>query len=383
MISAAMQLEIIAPSFLDMAHSFATSNQMIGYTITADVLGACIASLMFGPMSDSYGHKKVMIFGNLIFLIGSIIAFISPSIHILIFARFLQGFGSAASIVLFSTIIADKFKVEEAGKLYGNINAVFIIFLAIAPVFGSLITMKFGYRGNLGVIFLLSALSSICVIFFLPETKEKLEALNLKKVITDYKKLLSSKIFLSTAITPSLIYACYVCFIALAPFLYMQTFKLTNIQYALHQFVIIAVNSLLNVFSHKFTSSVGIKNALYTSMVMAFIGLIILIFARNPYLLTLGMTIFAGSSPILYPIIFSRSMEVFPEIKGTSSSVVIVIRYLMFFIFTGLTSYFYNKTSSSLSVACTLSLIVSIILTIYLLQNSELFKSQKDKLEAK
>ena len=170
-----------------------------------------------------------MIIGDMIFTIGSIMCMIAFSISFLIIARFIQGFGSAATIVLFATIISDVYKPEHAGKFYGNLNAILSGVMAGAPILGAFIAIRLGWRGNLGFVFMMSALSTVLIYFFLSETKKKLEKHEFKKITRNYKKLFFSKIFLSAAISTSLGYSCYIAFIALAPFLYMEHYKLSSL----------------------------------------------------------------------------------------------------------------------------------------------------------
>ena len=374
LITASLQLEIIAPSFLNMAHSLNVSDVAIGYTITFNVLGACIASLIFGPLSESYGRRKIMIIGTIIFTIGSGMCVVATNIFFLVIARFVQGFGSAAPIVLFSVIVADIYKPEQAGRLYGNLNAVFSGLMAVAPILGSFIVIYFGWRGNLGFVLLLNIISIICLYFFLPETKKELEKHEFNKITSDYRKLSFSKIFLSAAISPSLIYACYIAFISLAPFLYIEHYKLTNFQYVISQCIVISVFSTISVLSGKITNALGIRKSIFVAIVFSLAGSTALFFAFNHYILTISMSFLVSASAISYPIVFARSMEIFPDIKGTASSVIIALRYLAFFAITGAVNYFYDGTSFSLATIAFISAFLGFILNVYLLKNCSLFK---------
>ena len=215
LLSSCIELEISAPSFPDIMNQLQVSETMVGLTITYNLVGIFIASLIYGPVSEYYGRRRIMLIGNAILAIGAMGCVLTPSIEWLLVSRFIQGFGAATSVVIVSVIISDVYTTDRAAKLYGVMNAVFTIFMALAPVLGGFINASIGWRGNYGIVAVLCAISWLVLFFFLPETrpinekiaKEELEGgdsekptnkrspsrgTGLSKVIRDYKRLLLS-----------------------------------------------------------------------------------------------------------------------------------------------------------------------------------------------
>ena len=368
LINSCIELEISAPSFPDIMNHFAVSEAEVGLSITYNLLGFCLASLVYGPLSECYGRRRIMIIGNAILSLGALACALSTSIEWLLVARFIQGMGAATSAVVVAAIISDVYTKEKAAKLYGTMNTVFSSIMALSPVIGGFINNEIGWRGNYGFVASICIISWILLYFYLPETKAVKEKLHIKKIFKDYKKLLSSPVFLGAAAMPSLSYGCYMAFVAIAPFIYMQVFKLDILLYTFHQAVIVFVFSLASFFADRITAVLGIRKSINMSLIFYMAGSILMIVAWSPYSLTFFNCVFSVGAAILYPIVFAHSVEIFPDIKGTASSAIMGARYLLCSAITGAASYFYNGTVISLSLVIFITTAMIVGITIYLLK---------------
>jgi DHA1 family bicyclomycin/chloramphenicol resistance-like MFS transporter len=371
LINSCIELEISAPSFPDIMDYFRVSESEVGLTITYNLVGFSLASLAYGPLSETYGRRKIMIIGNAILSFGAAACAFATSIEFLLFARFIQGIGAATSAVVFSAIIADVYTKDKAAKLYGMMNTFFSGVMALSPVLGGFINNAIGWRGNYGFVALICISSWILLYFFLPETKLVKEDLKIRKILADYKKLLSSCTFIGAASMPSLSYGCYMAFVAIAPFIYMQVFDLDILVYTFHQAIIVFSFSLVSYFSHDITKLLGIKKTIYLSLLCYILGSFLMIMAWSPYSLTIFNCIFCIGAAILYPIVFAESVEIFPEIKGTASSMIMGLRYFICSSITWAASYFYDDTVASLSIVIFITTCLIVLIVLYLLRKIE------------
>ncbi|AZU37099.1 MFS transporter [Wolbachia endosymbiont of Bemisia tabaci] len=341
-----IEIDISVPSFPDIVRYFNVPEGTIQLTIAYNFLGFCIGGLFFGPLSECYGRRRMMIIGNTFLLIGAVGCVVAPSVFYLLISRFIQGIGASTSVVVFA-IIADSYKGEEAVKFIGIMNSVLTIIMAIAPVLGSFINEIVGWRGNYTSVAILCFISWVLLIFLLPETKKDRDVFSLKKMMKDYRKLLSSSKFMVLSLQQSLFSAAYMSFITCGPFLYMETFGLSSTIYALHQGAIVGSFSLISLFSIKILKKFGAVWCVISGTSVGAIGsLLFVIFSvimpHSFYLVTLSMIIFSIGCAICQPVVFNASINVFPEIKGTASSALSFIRAFVMAIFIGLTSYVYN-----------------------------------------
>ncbi|WP_353270402.1 multidrug effflux MFS transporter [Wolbachia endosymbiont (group A) of Myopa testacea] len=366
-----IEIDISVPSFPDMVHYFNVSEGTIQLTIAYNFLGFCIGGLFFGPLSECYGRRRIMIIGNTLLLIGAVGCVFAPSIFWLLISRFVQGIGVSTSVVVFA-IVADSYKGDEAVKFIGIMNSVLTVVMAIAPVLGSFINEIVGWRGNYATVAILCLISWVLLLFLLPETKKDRDAFSLKKIMKDYRKLLSSPRFVTLSLMSSLFSAAYMSFITCGPFLYMETFGLSSTIYALHQGAIVGCFSLISLFAGKILQKLGEIWCVISGTSVGAIGsLLLVIFSiivpHSFYLVTLSMIIFSISCAICQPVIFNASINVFPEIKGTASSTVSFIRAFIMAIFIGLTSYVYNGQAISVAVLVLSAIVLELVFTACLL----------------
>jgi DHA1 family bicyclomycin/chloramphenicol resistance-like MFS transporter len=297
-----------------------------------------------------------MLYGNGLLVIGALGCMLAPSINWLLTARFIQGLGAATSAVVVSAIVADCYSTAKAAKLYGIMNAVFTGLMAVAPIMGGLINGLLGWRGNYGLVAGICTLSFILLAWLLPETRkaEKTKdtklSVNLKQITSNYIRLISHPVFVSAAIIPSLLYGGYLTFIGLAPFIYKQLFKVTTHHYILYQSVAIATFATSSLCCHLITRLLGIKFTLYLAINLIIVASLWLFFAVNAMSLTLAMCLFCAGFALIYPHLFAYSMAIFPELRGTASSAIISLRYLVCAIVTSTAGYFYNGTVSTLAM---------------------------------
>ncbi|WP_264732347.1 multidrug effflux MFS transporter [Wolbachia endosymbiont (group A) of Sphaerophoria taeniata] len=366
-----IEIDISVPSFPDMVHYFNVSESTIQLTIAYNFLGFCIGGLFFGPLSECYGRRRIMIIGNTLLLIGAVGCVFAPSIFWLLISRFVQGIGVSTSVVVFA-IVADSYKGDEAVKFIGIMNSVLTVVMAIAPVLGSFINEIVGWRGNYATVAILCLISWVLLLFLLPETKKDRDAFSLKKIMKDYRKLLSSPRFVTLSLMSSLFSAAYMSFITCGPFLYMKTFGLSSTIYALHQGAIVGCFSLISLFAGKILQKLGAIWCVISGTSVGAIGsLLLVIFSiivpHSFYLVTLSMIIFSIGCAICQPVIFNASINVFPEIKGTASSSVSFIRAFIMAIFIGLTSYVYNGQAISVAVLVLSAIVLELVFTACLL----------------
>ncbi len=368
-----IEIDISVPSFPEMVRYFGTTEAVIQLTVAYNFLGFFIAAFFYGPLSDSYGRRKVMIIGNTLLTLGAMGCVYAPSIPFLLVSRFIQGLGAATPAVLVSAMVADIYQGQKATKFIGLMNAILTTLMAIAPVIGSFITKAVGWRGNYAIVAFICLISWVMSLISLPETKKEFDVFDTRKMTRDYKKLFRSPLFLSASFVPSAMYGAYLAFIACAPFLYMETFGMSITEYALHQAVIVGTFSVVSFFVNRLSQLFGNKpcviySSIFYVLSMAGLALVGFFIPRSPYWITLLVTIGGVAEAIYYPIIFGPSLEIFPEIKGTASSVIMSMRALIIAITVAIAGYLYDGEVFTLALVMLTITTICLGLTLYFLR---------------
>ncbi|MFT7823901.1 MAG: MFS transporter [Sulfurimonas sp.] len=111
---------------------------LAGVVVGGYALTQALFQIPFGLMSDKLGRKKTLLFGLIIFIIGSVVCALSDNIYMLMLGRFLQGAGAIGSVV--SAMIADLVKEEQRAHamaiMGGTIALSFAAAMIVAPIVG-------------------------------------------------------------------------------------------------------------------------------------------------------------------------------------------------------------------------------------------------------
>lgn len=373
LIACCIEVDISVPSLPDISDHFDISDGLTQMTIAVNFFGFCFSAAIYGPLSESYGRRRVMIIGSCIMFIGAFGCTIAQSIEFLLMSRFIQGIGASTAAVLTFAMIADLCSGKEAADVIGKLNSLITIVMSAAPIAGGFINEAIGWRGNYGTVFLVAFFAWIMMFMYLPETKANTEPFNMRKIVKDYVRLFTSGSFMLASLSPSVMFAGYMSFITCGSFLYMETFNLPIMVYALHQGFIIACFSLVSQKAGKINSYLGERKSIIYGIIMLLIGgsgLVILglIESQNPYLVSLSMVTGAIGAAFSYPVIFARSFEIFPEIRGTASSALMSVRMLVTGLFITWVSSVYDGALLTIAAIVLTANILTTATTIYLMK---------------
>lgn len=153
---------------------------LVGLAIGGYGLIQAIFQIPFGYWSDKYGRKNLIIIGSIIFLIGSIVAYLANDIYILLLGRFLQGVGAIGSVV--SAYVSDQVREEKRGSAMALVGGTIAISFALSMIIGSTIG---GYYGVNNLFLLTSILATIALFVSIKLPKDikidfKHSAINIK-----------------------------------------------------------------------------------------------------------------------------------------------------------------------------------------------------------
>ncbi len=170
-------------------------HQLIGATPTLIGLALGIYGLMqallqipFGLLSDKIGRKKVITGGLLLFVIGSIVAACSTSIHGIILGRALQGMGAIGSTIL--ALTADLIPVEHRTKAMATIGMMIGVSFFIAMIVGPILNNHFHLSGLFWITTLLACLGIVVVHTCIPTPKTFISHRDVETIPNQLLKLL-------------------------------------------------------------------------------------------------------------------------------------------------------------------------------------------------
>jgi len=136
--------------------------------VTVWELGEAAGPLLIAPLSEIYGRYPVFIVANMVFILGTMLAAVSPTTHLFIFSRFLTGF-AVASNVLNPAIIGDIYAPQSRGSGMSLIMLAPLLGGAFGPAISGAIAESLGWRN---ILWICAGVAMICEVFFLALFRE-------------------------------------------------------------------------------------------------------------------------------------------------------------------------------------------------------------------
>lgn len=134
------------------------------------VFGLMLGSFMFGPLSDKFGRKKIIIWSVIIFGIGTVISAFSPSLTFLVIVRFLTGLGLGGAMPNAVTITSEYCPTVKRSFLVTVMFCGYTIGAAMGGLLAGQIIQLVGWQGILTIGGLLPLLLLPFLYLYLPES---------------------------------------------------------------------------------------------------------------------------------------------------------------------------------------------------------------------
>ncbi len=317
--------DIYAPSLPVLVDYFGASEQTVTLSLSMALLGFCLSAPFYGPLSDSFGRRSVMIVGMLIFTVGSLLCALSPSATFLILARLIQGLGLAVAYVVGIAVVKDLYDEIKFAKIMSTIHMVVALAPAIAPIIGGYVTDYLGWQYNFLII---GAIAGVVGLWMrsMPETlpQKSRQPFSFTGMVQNYRLIISNPIFTGYALISSIIYTGLWIYISEAPFV-LHHIGVEVTEFGYYQAVLVVAYALATYINSKTVESYGIDRLLFISLFISLTGALLLTIVAfcMPYssiAICTAMAIFSAGMGGVFANAASRSMGVFPDMKGTTAA---------------------------------------------------------------
>lgn len=181
-----------------LAEVFNAPSAVVQLTLSVFLAGFACGMLAYGPLSDRFGRRPVLMGGILLFVLASLACLAAPSIEWLITGRFLQALGAAAGPVLGRAVVRDVYGPNQAAQALSYVALAMALAPAVGPVLGGVVTQAFDWWANFLLLLLFGLVALAGVIFFLPETNRYPDpsATEVARLFSNYRRLLASREYL-------------------------------------------------------------------------------------------------------------------------------------------------------------------------------------------
>jgi len=160
------------------------------------LMAIAIGQLLWGPLSDRYGRRPVLLIGAVLFTLGGVAVVSLENIRLLVIFRFVQGFGAAACMAMARAIVNDVFARTQAAKQMSTISMVLSVAPVLSLAFSGWFAERSGWKSTMVVLVVSGLLLLVATYFVARETNSsKLTKINLTTIFSAYGAVLHNPIF--------------------------------------------------------------------------------------------------------------------------------------------------------------------------------------------
>jgi DHA1 family bicyclomycin/chloramphenicol resistance-like MFS transporter len=212
-------IDAYLPSFPNIESELFASHAQMQQTLSLYLLAFAASTLVYGPLSDSFGRRRVALAALTLYILTSIGCAMVEDIHQLILLRIGQGLSASAGLVVGRAMVRDIYQGDEAQRVMARVMLLFAIAPAMAPLVGGWLQAQVGWRA----VFLFLALLALIVLLMIGlGTRETLsrelrQSIHPVAVGRAYGKALRSARFIVLVLCFALMFSGFFLYVAGAP----------------------------------------------------------------------------------------------------------------------------------------------------------------------
>ena len=317
-------MHIVIPALPATARAMGISIGTVQLTITLYLIGLAAGQLLYGPLSDRFGRRPVLLWGMTLFTLASAATALAPTPTILIGARILQSIGGCAGLVLGRAAVRDSATPDKAAGQLALLTVTMAMLPAIAPAIGGYLTAFVHWRASYILLAAIGAATLLATILLLPETNHGSSRRAPLSFGRGYSRLLRSPVFMGFAVAGAFTTTAFYAFMAAAPFIFENRLHQTTQDVGIYYLILMLGVALGGVGANRLSRWVTLRNGLRIANVTAILGASWFMLAEVTGHLTVFATVgsvalFMVGAGMASPFALAGSISANPQAIGAAS----------------------------------------------------------------
>ncbi|MEP0707831.1 MAG: multidrug effflux MFS transporter [Parvibaculum sp.] len=321
-----LSTDMYLPSLPAIAAEFGADTGATQLTLSTHLIGFAGSQLFYGPLSDRFGRRPVLIGGFLLYIAGSVVSLFVMSIEQLILARLLQAVGGGASVVLARAIVRDLFEGAEAGQMLAKMAAIMGLVPALAPMLGGVVQDLYGWKANFIAMALFGVVLLGIVATSLGETlpPARRQSAAPIAILRNYRRLLADMRFLKYLAVACVCFSGLFAFISGSSFVLQGRYGLSPVVYGLCFGAMAGGYVAGSLSGSRLVRRFGIDGTLRAGGFAAALGGLLmlggLMSSVSALAIVMPIVIYGFAVGLTMPQAMAGALTPFPEMAGTASS---------------------------------------------------------------
>jgi MFS transporter, DHA1 family, multidrug resistance protein len=297
-------------------------------TLSVYLVGYTIGQVVYGPLSDTYGRKAVILFALVVYCIASAACAAAPSIGLLLAGRIVQALGVSGTVVIARAIVRDLYEGARAGRELSLMAAIMALAPVAAPPIGGVLQSLFGWRSSFLCMASAGVLATFVVWRSLPETLKKRAApTSIAAILTGYRDFARHRAFVAYVGMLALSFGGLFAWVSGSAFVLQDLFGLSAFAFSL-TYAIGALGYLAGTaLAARLVSRLGIDRTIgIGALVLAVGGLAAIattaLELKSATPLVLAVALHLAGFGLVQPQCVAGAMMPFPDRAGAASSLI-------------------------------------------------------------
>ncbi len=323
--------DLYLPALPVLTQGFGANMVQAQLTLTALLLAFGTSQLVWGPLSDKWGRRPVLLGGIGVYAAAAIACILAPDIETLILARTLQGVAMGACVMAARAIVRDLYEPVQGAKIMSQaLSGLGLIACTCVPM-GGFLTDLLGWRWALSSLVLFAVLTGLLIYFYFDESLQQKnpKALQAKTLWASVKHIVRNPTFQAYSALSTASFAGLFTFLATSAFVFTQSMALSKTVYGLLMFSM-SLSYIVGTFVCRWLLlRISVQQCVFmASIVSLFAGVLLMFVAYvgpgqswfGAWAVMLPVNLYLLAHGVHQPCGQSGCVAPFPEMAGTASA---------------------------------------------------------------
>ncbi len=330
-----LTIHLYLPAMPDVKREFGASDALVQLTFSIVLIAMAVSTPIYGSLSDRYGRRPVLLAGFLLFLAGSLISAIAPTLSVLIAGRLVQAIGAGCGITLSRAIARDAYGPATLVTAIAYLTMAYTLGPMIAPPFGGILIDTFGWRSEFWFAFTAGAMILVAVFFVVHETHGKEDRrVRAGSILSHYASLLADRRFLAFVLQSGFMSVTFFAIAAASPFLMKDLLGRSASEYGLYFMCFPIGYCIGNLVSSRLSGRVSIEKMVLAGSLLCFVmatGQTLAIMAGylSPTLLFVPGGLMSFAQGLSLPNAQAGAIRVQPAVAGTAAGLGVFVQMFL------------------------------------------------------
>jgi len=319
--------DLYLPALPSLTEGFGATLSQAQLTLTGLLLAFGISQLAWGPLSDRFGRRPILLVGLVLYTLASAGCALAPSMDALVLWRVLQGAATGAVVMVARAMVRDLFVPSDGARMMSKAMTGLGAMACLSAPVGSVLMELTGWRWVMSVVALFGAGVLALIVLRFEETLpvQRRSALSLGTMARNWRTILRNPTFRANSSLATTTYAALFTFLASSSFVFLKVLGLSRLQYGLSMFSMSSMYIVGTFLCRRLLPRVGLRRTLAVGGALALaggtaMGVLALAGVQGAMAILGPLWMFMLSHGINQPCSQSGCVAPFPQSAGAASA---------------------------------------------------------------